>query len=185
MAVLSLPVHVSALQSPCPIIQAVAVDVGKNRWQIALAIKSDVWTQQTSDSRHFQVGKERKHPGDKPLVHHEQSSSELRAASPLEVCHDPKKRVESTPPFQLLQAPVQCNAGIGVRILLACGCTTYVTTFESATHHADRVERNGTQVWRSCNGETRDEMRWRVGRRESQRPQSHMHVSDATANADV
>ena len=35
----------------------------------------------------------------------------------------------------------------------------YVTTFDSAPHHADRVERNGMQAWRSCNGETRDEMR--------------------------
>jgi hypothetical protein len=61
----------------------------------------------------------------------------------------------------------------------------YVTTFDSAPYHADRVERNGMQAWRSCNGETRDEMRWRIGRRESQRLQSHMHVSGATANADV
>jgi len=83
-----LNVHVSVLQSPCPIIQAVTVDVVKSRWQIALAIKSDVWTQQTSDSRHLQVGKERKHPDDKPLVHHEQSSADLRAASLSEVYHD-------------------------------------------------------------------------------------------------
>lgn len=88
MAVYPVPVHVSVPQSPCPIIQAVAVDVVKSRWQIALAIKSDVWSKQTSEARHFQVGQERKHPGDKPLVHHEQPSSDLRAASPLEVCHN-------------------------------------------------------------------------------------------------
>lgn len=35
---------------------------------------------------------------------------------------------------------------------------------ESAPHHADRVQRNGMQAWRSRNGETRDEMRWRVGK---------------------
>ena len=165
MAVLSLPVHVSALKSPCPIIQAVAVDVGKNRWQIALAIKSDVWTQQTSDSRHFQVGKERKHPGDKPLVHHEQSSSDLlRAASPEKsaiLWNSNHSRHRNSSCCKLLCKVMQ---GCVYAFSLACGRTIYVKTFDSAPHHADRVERNGMQAWRSCNGETRDEMRWRVGK---------------------
>jgi hypothetical protein len=47
MAVHSVPVRGSVLQSPCHIIQAVAVDVGKSRWYIALAINRDVWSQQT------------------------------------------------------------------------------------------------------------------------------------------
>ena len=119
----------------------------------------------SSQPRHFEVGKERKHPSNKPLVHHEQSfSGLLRAASPSEVCHNLIKQAQSTPPFQLLQAPIQCNAGICLYVLLACGCTMYVTTFDSAPHHADRVSRNGMQAWRSCNGERRDEMRWRVGK---------------------
>jgi hypothetical protein len=88
----------------------------------------------------------------------------LRAASPSKVCHDLKGQAQLTPPFQLLLAPMQCNAGICLLVFLPCVCTMYVTTFDSAPHHADRVARNGMQAWRSCNGETRDEMSWRVGK---------------------
>lgn len=111
----------------------------------------------SSQPRHFEVGKERIHPSNKPLVHHEQSfSGLLRAASPSEVCHNLIK------PFQFLLL-FNVMQGFICTFSLACGCTMYVTTFDSATHHGDRVERNGMQAWRSCNGETRDEMRWRVG----------------------
>jgi hypothetical protein len=81
MAVHSVPTRVSALQSTWPIVQAVAIDVVKSRWYIALAINGDVWSQQTSKSRHLQVGKERIHPSNKPLVHHERSSSGLLHAA--------------------------------------------------------------------------------------------------------
>ena len=166
LAVHSVPVRVSALQPPAPIIQDVAVDIDveKSRWHIALAISSDVQNQQPSRPRHFQSGRERKHPDDKPLVHHEQSSYDLRAALLSKVRRTVRWQRQTTPPFQLLQAPIQCNAGICLYVLLACGCTMYVTTFDSAPHHADRVSRNGMQAWRSCNGERRDEMRWRVGK---------------------
>jgi len=88
-------------------------------------------------------------------------------------------RRQSTPPFQLQPSSyaMQCR-DIVFAFALACECTMYVKTFarfDSATHHADRVERNGMQARRSCNGETRDEMRWRVGKdgKVSGRNQSH------------
>jgi hypothetical protein len=167
LAVHSVPVRVSALQPPAPIIQDVAVDIDveKSRWHIALAISSDVQNQQPSRPRHFQSGRERKHPDDKPLVHHEQSSYDLRAALLSKVRRTVRWQRQTTPPFQLQPSSYakQCRDIVFV-LALACECTMYVKTFDSATHHTGRVERNGMQARRSCNGETRDEMRWRVGR---------------------
>ena len=119
----------------------------------------------SSQPRHFEVGKERKHPSNKPLVHHEQSSYDLRAALLSKVRRTVRWQRQTTPPFQLQPSSYakQCRDIVFV-LALACECTMYVKTFDSAPHHADRVERNGMQAWRSCNGETRDEMRWRVGK---------------------
>ena len=83
-------------------------------------------------------------------------------------------------------SPMRCNAGKSFMRSPSMRMHNVCVGVDSAPRHADRVEGNGVQAWRSCNGETRDEMRWRVGK--DGKPAAainQMHVSGATANVNV